>query len=261
MSAACSKSRRRHHDRCRYPAGAYRGRDRGRCVHPVRRKQLPFLQQRDRLACFTPSCLDTSRKAFAQHVRRDHRRRARLARRRLLLQAQRHRRLFLRRSEQRRLQSSRQAVRRGVDDGLQPVPDSSSPQGGISRFRQEEQRDGPLQRRKTCLSDDVGLRGPARDDGRACWAYTIAGNENDALVVPVGLAFAESLLGRADVRLHMDDKSHPTLAGTYLAACTVYAGLFGRSPMGLNYHAGLSPATASHLQAAAFAAARRYYGR
>jgi hypothetical protein len=92
-------------------------------------------------------------------------------------------------------------------------------------------------------------------------AYTIAGNENDALVIPAGLAFAESLSGRADIRLHMDDKSHPTLAGTYLAACTVYAGLIGRSPAGLGYDAGLGAATADHLQAAALAAVERYYGR
>jgi hypothetical protein len=91
-------------------------------------------------------------------------------------------------------------------------------------------------------------------------AYTIAGNENDALVVPVGLAFAQSLSERRDIRLHMDDKSHPTLAGTYLAACTVYAGLFGRSPVGLGHDAGLGTAMAVHLQNAAFAAVRRYYG-
>jgi hypothetical protein len=92
-------------------------------------------------------------------------------------------------------------------------------------------------------------------------AYTIAGNENDALVIPVGLAFAESLSERADIRLYMDDKSHPTLAGTYLAACTVYAGLFGRSPAGLSYDAGLGTATADHLRNAAFAVVRRYCGR
>jgi hypothetical protein len=90
-------------------------------------------------------------------------------------------------------------------------------------------------------------------------AYTIAGNDNDALVIPVGLAFAESSSGRADIRLHMDDRSHPTLAGTYLAACTVYAGLFGRSPVGLPYDAGIGTDTANHLQEAAFAAVRRYY--
>ena len=91
-------------------------------------------------------------------------------------------------------------------------------------------------------------------------AYATAGNDNDALVIPVGLAFAASLAKRPAVRLHMDDKSHPSLAGTYLAACTVYAALFRHSPSGLSHTAGLEAPTADHLQAIALATVERYYG-
>jgi hypothetical protein len=70
---------------------------------------------------------------------------------------------------------------------------------------------------------------------RLAEAYATAGNDNDATVVPAGLAFAAALSRRPDPRLHMDDRSHPSLAGTYLAACAVYATLFGQSPAGLGH--------------------------
>ena len=41
-------------------------------------------------------------------------------------------------------------------------------------------------------------------------AIITAANENDAIVLPVGLAFAESLKQRPDLLMHQKDKSHPT---------------------------------------------------
>ncbi len=82
-------------------------------------------------------------------------------------------------------------------------------------------------------------------------AYAIAGKENDALVIPAGLAFADALARRPAIRLHMDDKSHPSLAGTYLAACTVYAALFRRPPAAPSHEPTLDAATAAFLQAVA----------
>jgi len=92
-------------------------------------------------------------------------------------------------------------------------------------------------------------------------AYTIAGNDNDALVIPAGLAFARVIKEHPEITLHISDKRHPTLAGTYLAASTTYAALFHRSPVGLQYTAGLDEKTAGILQEAAWATARGYYGR
>ena len=48
--------------------------------------------------------------------------------------------------------------------------------------------------------------------------------------------------------LHAPDKRHPSLAGTYLAACTVFAALTGRSPVGNSYNAGIDAPTAKFLQ-------------
>jgi len=60
--------------------------------------------------------------------------------------------------------------------------------------------------------------------------YTQAGDELNALVAPVGLAWQHCLKKNPDLVLHDKDKSHPNLAGSYLAACTLYATLFiGRS--------------------------------
>lgn len=92
-------------------------------------------------------------------------------------------------------------------------------------------------------------------------AYTQAGNDNDVFVIPAGLAFARSIAKRADVNLYAPDKRHPSLAGTYLAAATVYAALFNRSPVGAKYNAGLDEATAAHLQNVAWETVREYYGR
>ena len=55
--------------------------------------------------------------------------------------------------------------------------------------------------------------------------YTLAGNANDALVIPAGLAFAKAVSKRPSLELYQPDKRHPTLAGTYLAACTTYAAI------------------------------------
>lgn len=92
-------------------------------------------------------------------------------------------------------------------------------------------------------------------------AYTTAGNDNDALVIPAGLAFARVVKEHPEITLYIADKRHPTLAGTYLAAATSYAALFGHSPVGSTYTASLDPATAKVLQEAAWATVQAFYAR
>ena len=91
--------------------------------------------------------------------------------------------------------------------------------------------------------------------------YVKAGKANRALVVPAGLAFAESVRRRPDLNLYVADKRHPSLAGTYLAACTTYAALYRKSPVGLGYTAGLPSDLARLLQAAAWDAMQEYLQR
>jgi hypothetical protein len=75
--------------------------------------------------------------------------------------------------------------------------------------------------------------------------YVEVGNEIGALVIPVGLAFREAYQRFPNLKLHLPDGTHPSLLGTYLAACTTYATLYGRSPVGVKYNK-LDPSYLSH---------------
>jgi len=91
--------------------------------------------------------------------------------------------------------------------------------------------------------------------------YTQAGNANDAFVIPAGLAFARSIAIRPELELYQSDKRHPSLAGTYLAACTVYAALYNKSPEGLKYSADLPQDVVAHLQTVAWETVKAYFKR
>ena len=67
--------------------------------------------------------------------------------------------------------------------------------------------------------------------------YVEVGNEIGALVIPVGLAFEEAYRRDPDLKLHHPDGTHPSLLGTYLAACTTYAVLYAQTPVGNVYRA------------------------
>ena len=84
-------------------------------------------------------------------------------------------------------------------------------------------------------------------------AYASIGQELGATVVPVGLAWQRFLGKHDEPVLHDKDQSHPTLAGSYLAACVFLAVLFGESPVGADAEvAGLSEKDLALLQKAAW---------
>jgi hypothetical protein len=91
-------------------------------------------------------------------------------------------------------------------------------------------------------------------------AYTKAGNDNNELVIPAGLAFARVLRERPDISLYQPDKRHPNLLGSYLAAATVYAAIYQRSPEDSSYTAGIDPELARYLRRTACIIAQEYYG-
>lgn len=79
-------------------------------------------------------------------------------------------------------------------------------------------------------------------------AYTALGQTLDVYVAPVGLAFARAQQNRPDLVLAESD-AHPTLHGTYLAACVIYGFLMQVSPIGLVYRpADISAEDAVFLQ-------------
>ena len=93
--------------------------------------------------------------------------------------------------------------------------------------------------------------------------YVSVGNEIGALVIPVGLAFELAYQRRPGIKLHKADGTHPELIGTYLAACTVYASVYGKSPVGssYDYFGQIDQETASFLQQVATDTVKSFYVR
>lgn len=80
-------------------------------------------------------------------------------------------------------------------------------------------------------------------------AYLWMSNDLQTPVAPVGMAWKKSIIEYGDpVELFASDASHPSLAGSYLAACVYYAAIFHESPEGLSYNAGLEEEDAIYLQ-------------
>jgi len=101
-----------------------------------------------------------------------------------------------------------------------------------------------------------GLPASGYEDYHAMQAGVEAGyleiaDELGVMVVPVGAAWREVVAADPDLELWQRDGIHPAQAGSYLAACVFYATLFGASPEGVTYTAGLPVETALTLQAAA----------
>jgi hypothetical protein len=78
--------------------------------------------------------------------------------------------------------------------------------------------------------------------------YMAIANELQVPVAPVGEAWQRARSSALPFDLWQADGSHPSVQGTYLAACVFYAVIFRQSPEGLTFYAGLSPETAQSLQ-------------
>jgi hypothetical protein len=91
--------------------------------------------------------------------------------------------------------------------------------------------------------------------------YTTAGNNNGVLVVPAGLAFAKARSKMPNLNLYQPDKRHPSAAGTYLAALTIYASIFNQAPLGLASGEGLDAETSTFLQKVAWETVNEYFER
>jgi hypothetical protein len=120
-------------------------------------------------------------------------------------------------------------------------------------------------RENVLLFDDVIKASGARTALYMTWArehepqnqqaiadvYRSVGSEIGATVVPVGLAWQRFLSKHSSPALHDRDRSHPTPAGSYLAACVFYSVLFGESPVAIDAQVeGLGDDEAALLRAA-----------
>lgn len=83
--------------------------------------------------------------------------------------------------------------------------------------------------------------------------YTALANWNDAWTAPVGAAWRTVRASHPGIGLYQGDGSHPSMAGTYLAACVLYAAFFQESCTNATFNASLDAGTAAILRSIASA--------
>jgi hypothetical protein len=77
--------------------------------------------------------------------------------------------------------------------------------------------------------------------------YTALGQQLGVRVAPAGSAFSRALQERPKLDLYVSD-GHPTIRGTYLAACVIYGLIFKNNPVGNSYSAGIDDEEKTFLQ-------------
>lgn len=92
----------------------------------------------------------------------------------------------------------------------------------------------------------------AMQDGLTAAYTNVARRWPSAVLAKVGEGFRISLRERPDIVLHASDGSHPTIAGTYLGACTFYIAMSRRPVPELSeVPPGLDPLVAAYLRGVA----------
>lgn len=80
--------------------------------------------------------------------------------------------------------------------------------------------------------------------------YLYMAQANDASVCPVGRVWRYLRENAPDIELYQSDESHPSLAGTYAAACAFYVMLFHQNPVLIGYRPDINPDHASLIRLA-----------
>lgn len=81
-------------------------------------------------------------------------------------------------------------------------------------------------------------------------AYLRFADSTQGSVSPVGAVWKYVRDNHPAIQLYSADESHPSVAGSYLAACTFYTSVFRKSPVGATYYSSLSAGDATILQQA-----------
>jgi hypothetical protein len=79
-------------------------------------------------------------------------------------------------------------------------------------------------------------------------SYMEMAQDNNASVAPVGVAWQTVRDLYPSIELYNSDQSHPSLAGSYLAACVFYVSIFRESVLGNTFTSSLDSLTAYRLQ-------------
>ncbi|CNI55458.1 DUF4886 domain-containing protein [Yersinia pekkanenii] len=91
-------------------------------------------------------------------------------------------------------------------------------------------------------------------------AYRNIASKTGGYVAPVGLAFSRAIEAHPEINLYHSDGNHPSLAGTYLAACVLFATIYDQSPVGgaLPVESDMAEQTARALQQIAWATVTQF---
>ena len=81
--------------------------------------------------------------------------------------------------------------------------------------------------------------------------YRFMAEQNDAILSPVGAVWRYIRENYPSIELYSADGSHPSVAGTYAAACSFYATLFRKNPEQITFTAGLTNEVATAIRSAA----------
>lgn len=78
--------------------------------------------------------------------------------------------------------------------------------------------------------------------------YLMMADSNHAIISPVGVVWNYIRSNYPLIELYQSDDSHPTIAGTYAAACTFYSVIFRSNPENISFDAGLDSITANQIR-------------
>lgn len=78
--------------------------------------------------------------------------------------------------------------------------------------------------------------------------YLTIADELDVTVAPVGVAWMTVVREDPGLALWLADGSHPSLTGSFLAACTLYATIYHQSPAGLRVPEGIAKDVGDRLE-------------
>ncbi len=78
--------------------------------------------------------------------------------------------------------------------------------------------------------------------------YQIMGDDNDAFVSPVGAVWHYIRDNYPNIELYSADESHPSLEGSYVAACTFYTIFLRKDPTNISFTPGIDPVMAQDIR-------------
>lgn len=81
--------------------------------------------------------------------------------------------------------------------------------------------------------------------------YLQFADTSQAEVSPVGRVWRHVRENYPNIELYQADESHPSLAGSYLAACTFYTAIFRKDPTLTSFNSSLDATTANQIKGAA----------